>query len=50
LVVPLLTILYGAAITLVLIIYNMTVTLMHVRRGTARPVIRHTLRLSKGAA
>jgi hypothetical protein len=50
LVVPLLTILYGVAITLVLIIYNMTVTLIHVRRGTARPVMRHTLRLSKGAA
>jgi len=44
---PLLTLLYGAVLTLVLVIYNVTVTLIHVRGGTPRPVPRQTLKLSE---
>jgi hypothetical protein len=47
LVVPLLTILYGAVLTLVLVIYNVTVTLLHVRSATTRPVTRQTSKLSQ---
>ena len=37
LVVPLLTILYGMILTLVLVVYNVTVTLLHVRRAKPPP-------------
>jgi len=45
LVAPLVTILYGAIISLVLVIYNVTVTLLHVRSETTRPVMRQTPQL-----
>jgi len=47
LVAPLVTILYGAVLSLVLVIYNVTVTLLHVRSETIRPVMRQTSQLSE---
>lgn len=47
LILPLLTILYGAVLSLVLVIYNVTITLVHVSSGTTRPVTRQTLKQSE---
>lgn len=47
LVAPLVTILYGAVLTLVLVVYNVTVTLLHVRSETPRLEPRQSSRLSE---
>jgi hypothetical protein len=47
LVVPLLTIVYGAVLTLVLVIYNVTVTLLHVRSAITQPTTRQSSKVSE---